>query len=263
MDPIAIQFGKFSIHWYGIFVAAGFLLGLWTASRRGLRSGISPETVMDFAPWLLVGVIVGARLLHVVSYWEDFADKPWTEVFMIHHGGLVFYGGFFGAVAAGLIYVRRKKIGALKFGDVLAPSISLGHALGRIGCLMTGCCYGKVCHLPWAIHFPMGHDTHPVGGSATPVHPTQIYESILNFGLYFFLAWLFRRKKFDGQILAAYLLGYAVVRSVVEAFRADYSPADYFFNGLVSPGQFISVGIFAAGLILFWLKKPRRKTAAG
>src|SRR5690606_18119043 len=155
--------------------------------------------------------------------WEDFADKPWTEVFMIQRGGLVFYGGFFGAVIAGLIYVRRKKIPLFKFADVLAPSISLVHALGRIGCLMTGSCYGKVCHAPWAIPFPVGHVTHPAGSSALPVHPTQIYESLLNFALYFFLAWLFRRKKFDGQILASYLLGYAVVRSFVETFRADYA----------------------------------------
>ena len=259
MHPIAIHLGNFPVHWYGVFVASGFLLGLWTASRRGLRSGISAEIVMDFAPWLMIGVIAGARILHVISYWrEDFADKPWTEIFMIQHGGLVFYGGFFGAAVSTLLYVHRKKIPLLKFSDVLAPSVSLGHAFGRLGCLMTGCCFGKECHLPWAIRFPTGHETHPSGFPATPVHPTQIYESILNFGLYLFLAWLYRRKKFDGQIFAAYMLCYAVVRSFVEIFRADYRADQYFFHGAVSPGQFVSVGIFASGLILFWAKSPRR-----
>ncbi|MEP6663244.1 MAG: prolipoprotein diacylglyceryl transferase family protein, partial [Verrucomicrobiota bacterium] len=134
---------------------------------------------------------------------------------------------------------------------------ALGHALGRIGCLMTGCCYGKECSAPWAIRFPVGHATHPSGSPGIPVHPTQVYEALLNFGLYFLLAWFYRRKKFDGQILAIYLLCYALVRSFVEHFRADYKPADYFFNGMISPGQLISIGIFAAGLVLLWAKFPR------
>ncbi|MEO6033933.1 MAG: prolipoprotein diacylglyceryl transferase [Verrucomicrobiota bacterium] len=262
MHPIAIYIGKYPVHWYGIFVATGFLLGIWTASRRGLRNAIPPETVMDFAPWLMLGVIAGARILHVITYWrEEFANKPWTEVFMVQHGGLVFYGGFFGAVIATLIYTRWKKIPVFKFADVLAPSISLGHAFGRIGCLMTGCCFGKECHAPWAIYFPVGHATHPSGSPALPVHPAQIYETLLNFALYFFLVWLYRRKKFDGQIFAVYLLAYAVLRSFVEMFRADYQPSEYFFNGAISPGQFVSIGIFLAGAILFAVKFPRRKTA--
>jgi phosphatidylglycerol:prolipoprotein diacylglycerol transferase len=260
VQDIAFQFGKISVHWYGILTALGFLAGLWTASRRGIRSGISPESVMDFAPWLMIGVILGARIWHVVSYWKsEFANQPWTEIFMIQHGGLVFYGGFFGAVIATIIYTRRKKIALWKFADVIAPSISLGHAFGRIGCLMTGCCYGKECHLPWAIRFPVGHETHPVGFPATPVHPTQIYESLLNFSLYLFLAWLYRRKKFDGQIFATYLIGYSLVRSFVEIFRADYKPSEYFFNGAISPGQFVSIWIFAAGLILFWMQSTKRR----
>jgi len=262
VHPIALQFGNFSVHWYGVFVATGFLLGLWTASRRAFRNNIAAEAIMDFAPWLMIGVIAGARTLHVISYWkEEFANKPWTEVFMVHHGGLVFYGGFFGAVIVTLLYTRIKKIPRFKFGDVLAPSVALGHAFGRIGCLMTGCCYGSECHLPWAVRFPVGHETHPAGAPALPVHPTQIYESILNFALYGFLAWLYRRKKFDGQIFAAYLLGYAVLRSIVEVFRADYKASEYFFNGAISPGQFVSIGIFAFGLFLFWAKNPKRRAA--
>jgi phosphatidylglycerol:prolipoprotein diacylglycerol transferase len=198
-----------------------------------------------------------------VSYWqEEYAGKPWTEIFMIQRGGLVFYGGFFGAAIVTIFYARRKNIPLWKFADVLAPSIALGHAFGRIGCLMTGCCYGKQCSLPWVIHFPPGHATHSIGQEAIGVHPTQIYESLLNIGLYVFLAWLYRRKKFDGQIFAMYLLCYAVVRSFVETFRADYKAADYFFHGALSPGQFTSIGVFVAGLILFWILRPRHKAAA-
>jgi phosphatidylglycerol:prolipoprotein diacylglycerol transferase len=251
VHPIAFEFGKLSIHWYGILTAVGLLLGFWTASRRGLRYGIPPEKVMDFAPWLLFSAIAGARILHVISYWEtEFAGKPITEIFMVQKGGLVFYGGFIGVCIATIIYARMKKLPLWKLADVLAPSIALGHAFGRIGCLMTGCCFGKQCDLPWAIRFPVGHETHP-----TPVHPVQIYEAVLNFLLYLGLAWLYRRKKFNGQVFAAYLVAYAILRSVLELFRADYSASQYLW-GTVSPGQLVSIIVITAGIILFW-KLPR------
>lgn len=259
MHPIAIQLGPLTIHWYGILTAAGFLLGFWTASRRGLLDKIPPEKIMDMAPWLLAGVVVGARTLHVISYWkEDFAHKPITEIFMVQRGGLVFYGGLIGACLTTILYSRLKKIPLWQLADALAPSIALGHALGRMGCLMTGCCFGKPCDLPWAIRFPVGHETHPVGLAATPVHPTQIYEALLNFALYVFLAWFYRRKKFAGQIFAIYLVGYAVLRSLVELFRADYGQAQYVF-GVISPGQLVSIFVLAAGLILLG-KLPRRSS---
>ncbi|MDB6023867.1 MAG: prolipoprotein diacylglyceryl transferase [Verrucomicrobiales bacterium] len=176
---------------------------------------------------------------------------------MIQKGGLVFYGGFIGALLAMVLYTRLKKIPLWKFADAVAPSIALGHTFGRIGCLMTGCCFGKQCSLPWAITFPEGHETHVMGGLATPVHPTQIYEAVLNFSLYLFLAWFYQRKKFSGQVFAMYLICYAVLRSIVELFRADYKPAEYYLNGLISPGQFVSIGIITAGLALFFLL-PRR-----
>ena len=118
-----------------------------------------------------------------------------------------------------MIYMRWKKLPLWKIADVLAPSIALGSVFGRIGCLLNGCCYGRACDLPWAISFPGGQSLHQ---PATPVHPTEIYDALLNLALYFFLAWLFRRKKFDGQIFATYLICYASSRSFVEYFRGDY-----------------------------------------
>jgi len=253
---IAFEIGSFSVHWYGVLVAAGFLAGLWSASRRGLRDGIPPEQVADLGVWLIVGSLVGARTLYVVSYWQDsFAGKPWTEIFMVRHGGLVFYGGLIGASAATLIYVWRKRLSLWRMADALSPSIALGYVPGRIGCLMDGCCYGRPTDLPWAIHFPPEHETQGIG-----VHPTQIYDSFLNLVLYLGLAWLYRRKKFDGQVFAAYLAGYAVTRSFVEMFRGDY-PVRY-FGGWATPAQLVSLAVLAAGLILFW-KLPRAAKPKG
>jgi phosphatidylglycerol:prolipoprotein diacylglycerol transferase len=251
VDKVAFQIGSLPIHWYGVLVAVAFLVGLWTASRRGVRDGIPPEKVLDAGVWLILGTIVGARTLYVISYWqEEFAGKPWTEILMIQRGGLVFYGGLMGASAACLIYVWKNRLPVWKFADTLAPSIALGYVPGRLGCLMNGCCYGRPTAVPWAIHFPADHATHGAG-----VHPTQIYDMLLNVLLYAGLAWLYRRKKFDGQIFATYLISYALLRSVVEVFRGDYTIR--YFGGVATPAHLISGAIFVAGLLLYW-KIPRR-----
>jgi len=255
VHPIAFQLGPLTVHWFGICIAAAFLAGLWTAAKRAPQAGVSGELVADLVvPWLLLGSVLGARTMFVVTYWNDeFAGKPWWEIFMIQRGGLVFYGGLIGAALAVIIFAAVKKVSVWKLGDILAPSIALGSAFGRIGCLMNGCCYGRACDLPWAIHFPADHITH-----GQPVHPTEIYDCLLNLCLYGVLAWLFRcHRKFDGQIFAIYLLCYAVTRSTVELFRGDYSDA-HLHDGL-TPAHLLSIGIFGAGaVLLFVLKKHSR-----
>jgi phosphatidylglycerol:prolipoprotein diacylglycerol transferase len=260
VHPIAFQLGSLTITWYGVMVATAFLVGLWTASKRALTSGISSEKVLDLGPWLIVGTILGARALYVFSYWrEQFAGQPFTEVFMVWKGGLVYYGGLIGATAAGVIYARLKALPLWKLADVVAPSIALGCVFGRIGCLLNGCCYGRECHWPWAIHFPPGHQTYPHG-----VHPTQIYDSLLNLLLYLGLAWLYRRKRFDGEVFAAYLIGYAVFRSLVEMFRGDYP--QYYLGGWATPAQLVSFVSLIVGVAL-WLvlakSSPREAQRGG
>ena len=252
MDKVAFHLGPLTIHWYGVLVAIGFLFGLWNASRRAPRDGIAPEKVLDLGPWLIIGTIIGARLFYVLGHWEsEFAKEPFWEVFKVHKGGLVFYGGLIGASLLTLAYMLVKKLPVWKFADVLAPSIALGYFFGRFGCLMNGCCYGRPSSVPWAIKFPEGHET---GG--LHVHPTQIYESLLSLALFGGLAWLYRRKRFDGQVFATYLMCYAVLRSIVEIFRGDY-PA-YYFGGHVTPAHLISVVIFGAGLVLFAVLSRQR-----
>ena len=264
MHPIAFQLGSLPVHWYGVLVALAFLAGLWTAGRRGMRAGIAPEKIIDLGPWLIIGTIIGARTLYVTSYWqEEFAGRPLTEIFMVWRGGLVFYGGLIGATLAGILYVRMKKLPLWKVADIIAPSIALGSFFGRLGCLMNGCCYGRICKLPWAIQFPnqsaawKGQYRLGLVGeyvNSLPVHPTQIYESLLSLCLYATLAWLFRRKKFDGEVFGAYLVGYALLRSFVELFRGDYP--QHYLDGWVTPGQLVSMVILVAGVALLW-RLPR------
>ena len=251
MHPLVFGNGWPPLHWYGVMVATGFLVGLWTASRRSVHAGISGEKILDLGPWLIVGAILGARLLYVATFWrEQFSGKPLWELVAIWKGGLVYYGGLVGASLACVLYARFKQLPVWTLGDILAPSIALGHVFGRIGCFLNGCCYGRECNLPWAVRFPEGQDMHPVGQPATPVHPTEIYEALLNLGLYFALAWLYRRRRFSGQVFAVYLIAYAIVRALVETFRGDYPANQLFFGGRVTPAQMVSVVVLLMGLVL-------------
>ena len=238
-------------------MACAFLAGLWTATRRARLANVHGDVIADVTMWLMAGSIIGARFVYVTTYWkQEFADQPFSEVFMIQHGGLVYYGGLIGAMISAFGYLYWKKLPVWKIADILAPSIALGSVFGRIGCLLNGCCYGRACDLPWAIHFPADHETHGAG-----VHPTEIYDALLNLILYVFLAWLFRRKKFDGQIFTTYLIIYAVFRSIAEYFRGDY-PADHVHAGLTS-AQLVSVPIFVTGIILALILSRRAPTKRG
>jgi len=249
LKPILFHFGTFPIHTFGLLVALGFVFGLWAASRNARRAGLDPELPYDLAPWLIGGGLIGARMLYVASYWQkDFAGQPLSEVFAIWKGGLVFYGGLIGATLAGIIGVKRRGLPLWKVADCLAPGIALGHVFGRTGCLLNGCCFGRSSSLPWAVRYPEGHSTFPA-----LVHPAQVYESLLNLAFFGALTWLHRRRRFDGQVFASYLVGYAFIRSFAELFRGDYDVVSKPSSGVFTPGQTTSLLILATGLALFFV----------
>lgn len=255
MQKVAVSIGGFELHWYGMFVAAGFLAGVWTAGRRGEKDGLSAETITDLALWIFGGAIVGARLLYIFMFWgEEFAGQPFIKLLAVR-SGFVFNGGLIGATLTGIAYTRWRKLPTWKLADALGPSIALGHSLGRLGCLMTGCCFGRSCDLPWAVKFPIGHVTRP-----NLVHPVQIYEALMNVALYLGLAWLYRRKRFDGQVFAAYMMGYGVIRAVAELFRGDYP--DTQMAGWITPAHWVSLLLLVMGGALFEWGRRRNKRAA-
>ena len=250
MQPIAFKLGPLTVHWYGALAALGFYLGIWTAARRAPKGGIPSDTIWAMGTWLVAGALIGARFWYVISYWkEEFANRPLLEAFMIHHGGLVFYGGLVGAFLFCWIFVMRQHLNPWKVADIMAPSILLGHAVGRLGCVMHGCCFGHSTTLPWAIHYPSTHQTLGAG-----VHPTQVYESLLNLLTSVSLTYLYPNRKFDGQIFGYYLCAYAVLRSVVEAFRGDYGVR--YGGGLLTPAHLVSVVILGVGIVLLVLRSP-------
>ena len=265
MDPIAFKIGGFAIYWYGILVAGGFLVGLWTASRRCVLDKLVGKVISDLGVWIILAGMIGARAMHVVTYWEEqYVDQPLSHLLDFRGGGLVFHGGFIGAALAVILYTRlHGKQPLWKIADAFAPSIPLGHALGRLGCLMYGCCFGTVCDLPWAIQFPEHSPAFNLLGQAPTdaahslyVHPTQIYSALLNVALYGGLAWLYRHKRFDGQVFGLYLAGYSINRFVVEFFRGDYQ-AEQLWVGWVKPGQQLSLFLLPIGITLIILLRRR------
>lgn len=272
MHPVAFTLGSITVHWYGVLLAIGFLAGAWTASRRAPRHGVGAESVADLVLWLIVGAVVGARALYVISYHETlfksplFPNAPWTEVFMVQRGGLVYYGGLIGASLTCIIFCAWRHLDLWKMADVLAPSIALGYFFGRIGCLFNGCCFGKVCDLPWAIRFPYKsyawEHQFAAGevsgyGPSLPVHPTQVYDALLSLALYAVLTAVYRRTKFDGQVFSLYLMGYAAARSFVEVFRGDYT-MEHLHGGL-TPAHLVSMGIFVGGAVLYVVLGKRNR----
>ena len=250
VDRFAFQLGSLTVTWYGICVAAGFYLGTWTAARRAPRVGVSAEAVWDLLWVLLIAGLVGARALYVATYWDrDFRNQPFSEIFMIQHGGLVYHGGFALAVLSGFVWCARRGLPSWRMADILTPSLVLGHALGRVGCFINGCCYGRRCDRPWAFHYPGKYGLPDAG-----LHPTQLYEAVLGLALMGGLIWLFRHRRFEGQVFAAYLLGYAVLRSFVELFRGDY-PANAVQFGVLTPAHWVSAGLFVVGLAVYLVRR--------
>ncbi|GBC78970.1 Prolipoprotein diacylglyceryl transferase [bacterium HR09] len=251
MHPILVDFGFLELPTYGVLLAVGLFLGLWTAKRRAARAGLPAEKVVDFGVWVVLGGLLGGKVLLVVtdpSYLTSFAGI----VALLRAGG-VFYGGLLGALVVAALLVRRWRLPFWLLADSLAPSVALGHFFGRLGCFFAGCCYGASCSAPWAVVFsdPKAAEVSgtPLG---VPLHPTQLYEAAFNLANYLFLAWLFRRsveRRLGGQVLGFYLVNYGVARFVIEFFRGD-ADRGFVLGGLLSTSQAIALVMAPLGVFL-------------
>lgn len=252
MHPVLIRIGPLTIHTYGVLVAAGFLLGLGLAVRQAKKEGISPERIVDIGFYVLLAALIGSRLFFIAVNPGYYFRHP-LDIFKIWEGGLVFYGGLILAIPTALWYMRRHDLDVWKMSDIFAPSVAIGHAIGRLGCFSAGCCFGKPADLPWAITFL---DPECLATTGIPLHPTQLYESLGELINFVILVTLRRYQSFKGQLFLAYLILYSVLRFTVEIFRGD-AARGYIVVGIsVSQGISIIVGLAAAVVIV---RKLRRK----
>jgi phosphatidylglycerol---prolipoprotein diacylglyceryl transferase len=265
MYPELFRILDFPITSYGIWLALGMLAALIAASRLGERDGIPREKVYDLGLWTLIGGLLGSKLLMVLV--EDNVDI--LSLDFLRSGG-VFYGSLIGGFLTVVMLVRRYKLPFWKTADAFAPAVALGQAFGRQGCFAAGCCWGDVCHLPIGVHFTeLGHQYTGVpivgpDGSALYLWPTQLIESFFMLGVFALLAWLHRRKTFDGQILILYGFIYSLFRFSIEFIRGDDASRGDLLGltaatGL-SPSQLISLVVAAACAIFLLMRMRRGKT---
>jgi phosphatidylglycerol:prolipoprotein diacylglycerol transferase len=243
IDPVAFEVLGRPIYWYGVFVALGFLAALVHWNATSPRLGFPPGIGSDLAFIVMIGGILGARALYVVSNFGYFAEHP-GEIFRIDQGGLIYYGGFLAATAGVIGLAWKRRIPVWQLGDFAVSALPLGHAFGRFGCLLNGCCYGAPCDLPWAVETAGAHR-----------HPVQGYETLFNLALYVGLRALLNRRLRPGWVVATYLLAYGAWRFSIEFLRGDARMEGW--AGL-NAAQTLSLALVAVGLgLALWLRTRR------
>jgi phosphatidylglycerol:prolipoprotein diacylglycerol transferase len=197
----------------------------------------------------------------VLLDWRYYTRSP-GQVFSILQSGGVFYGGLIGGVAVAWWYVRRYRLPGWQTADALAPGLILGQAIGRIGCFAAGCCWGKPASVPWAVTFTSLYASRQVGTPLdTPLHPTQIYESLACFLIFLVLLWIASRKRFHGQVVLAYVTLYSVARFGIEFLRGDPDRGTW-FRGALSTSQVIALLLLLGVALVFpRLHRTQRVTA--
>jgi phosphatidylglycerol:prolipoprotein diacylglycerol transferase len=248
------------IYAYGVMLGSSLFAGWFLAMRLAKQDGIDQQEAGTIYMWTAIWAIVGSRLLYVITNLSDFDSL--TQVFMVNRGGLVAYGGMIGGFLASWYGCRKRRIPLLRWADVSAPSVVLGTAITRIGCFLYGCDFGARSNLPWAVRFPGPGPLAPQGspawqhhvqdfglsrmaGWSFPVHPTQIYESLVGLSLFGILMLIRRYRRFSGQVFLGWVLGYGIMRPLIEILRDDDQRGNV---GPLSTSQFIGITTVVLGL---------------
>lgn len=255
MFPRLLVWGDFVLPTYGLTLALAFLVGLVVASRLAARQGMEGEAAFNLGIYAALAAIVGAKVLMVAEDWSFYSDHP-REIFSLVKSGGVFYGGFLAALGVSAWYIRRQGLPFLKTSDAFAPGVALGHAIGRLGCFAAGCCWGKPTALAWGVTFTDPYAWQIVGVPlGVRLHPTQLYESLAEALIFLVLLAVWKRKRFDGQVLSLYLVLYGAARFLIE-FARDHPAGGMFFGGRLSTSQLIALLLIPAGLAL-WVGRRR------
>ncbi len=264
MFPILVPLGHgIAIRSYGVMVAVALLVGIAITRRRAVARGIPVAVADEIAVAAVVWGLVGARLYYVL--FTDpalFTHRP-LEVLAVWRGGLAVHGGWIGGTLAALVAIRKRRVSFWCFADAIAPVLALGQAIGRIGCFLSGCCFGLPTDLPWGVTF---HHPQTLAPRGLPLHPTQLYESALDLAVFGILRWFERgsnrsprgrlavferRRRCDGEVFLLYLMLSSVVRFVVEAWRWD---SLYLWGTTLKMAQLVSAVLFIVSAAL-WVSR--------
>jgi phosphatidylglycerol:prolipoprotein diacylglycerol transferase len=257
MHPILFEIGNWPVYSYGVLLAIAYLAGLQLAVVRARRAGLDGTKVMDLGIYLIIAALVGAKLMLVAVDYQYFRSQP-RELFSLVRAGGVFYGGLIAAFFVGLWLIRRYALPLWTTADLIAPGIALGHVIGRFGCLLAGCCYGRPTNVPWAITFTDPVASINVGTPlGIPLHPTQLYDAGAELVILVALLATERRgRPFAGRTFWLYMLLYAISRFIIEIYRGDERGT---IAGL-STSQFVSAIIVPVSLGMLWRLRARPTT---
>lgn len=266
MQPILFElpFG-IPVYGYGLMLFVSVVAGRLLAVHLAERDGLDPALMNRATVWALAGALIGARLLYVVTNLQEFSNP--FNAFAFWNGGVVAYGGFLGGFAGTVAFCRLHRVSLLRWVDCVAPTLCLGLALTRVGCLLAGCDFGQPWNGPWAIEFPAGSvafNQQVVQGlldegatQSLAVHPTQVYESLAGLVLLVMVFAVRRRRAFPGHAFMAFVLGYAVLRSAIEVVRADFGRGAL---GPLSTSQVIALITFISASVFMYVQRRRAST---
>ncbi len=278
MNYRLFHFGSINIYSYGVMIALAFIIGIYIASKYAKKFKEDPQNIVDLCLYVMISSIFGARLFYIISNIKYYLNNP-IEIFYLQEGGLIFYGGLILGLGTALMFLKLKKLNIFKYLDLLAPSVVLGQAIGRIGCFLNGCCYGRIVYNPkyslctvkfpkviQIIENPKGYFHEEIIGApayldhlhhgfisendlfSLPVIPTQLISSIMDFIIFIILVLVFKKYKFNGQVLSTYLIIYSVGRFFIEFLRGD-NPLIYPLSLTLS--QIISIILFITGIAIY------------
>ena len=258
MHPELFRIGPLVINSYGLMLALAFIVGLFLAIKKAEKKRIGSNIIVNLAFIVMISAIIGSRLFYVLFHLEEFKGR-WVYTFLpiqpdgsIGLGGLIFLGGFLGALLSGGIYLYKKKISFLKVVDSVAPSLAIGLFFGRIGCFLNGCCFGKACDLPWAVTFPPHSPAgYQMGNIA--IHPTQLYSSAYGLLIFIILMLLDKKVHYDGFLFGVFLVLYGVSRFTVDFYRF-YETQMFLIDG-IEFNQLVSLLLVIGGIVLLLVLK--------
>jgi phosphatidylglycerol:prolipoprotein diacylglycerol transferase len=252
MHPILIDFGLIKIYSYGFMLALSFLAGILIAAKRARGRGVDPEIIYDLSIIIVLGAVIGSRGLYILTHRDHF--RSIVDIVAIWQGGATYYGGLLLAVAGAAVFLRRKKIPFFKVADITAPSIAAGVFITRIGCFLSGCCFGNPTGCPTGVVFPPGSPAghfHP----ETAIHPTQLYSALYGLAIFILLMLIDRRRMFDGFLFSWLCILYGIARFTIDFFR-HYDDAALVGGGFTN-NQVISILLILFGAVYIAVKRAR------
>ncbi|MCM2267430.1 MAG: prolipoprotein diacylglyceryl transferase [Elusimicrobiales bacterium] len=259
MHPVIFQLGSFKLPAYGLMVACGYLAAILWLTRRAGAAGFRKEDVSDLIFYSVLAGMAGAKLFYAVTYWDSFGpDFLARGAFLLRtfQYGFVFYGGLLAGAAAFFLAARRKRLDALKAADLFAPALALGHAFGRLGCFLAGCCHGRPSGSLLAVTFTDPACEVDQALLGVPLYPTQLLEAGGNLLIFALLAGALRRRLRPGAVLTLYAGLYSALRFLLEFLRGDDRGGTLLG---ASPAQLISLAVLACSAALFYLLKAKHE----